>query len=155
MGITQIAGTAHGLVCFRAAIPILESNDIFEFRGRDFEDIAVFEGRHPVHRAGCDVDTVARRHLTRDALAVLFDLELNSARPEQNRFVLDVVILQAQCVSGVDVDDPADIPVRGGPAQFVSPGFVYSHLVSYPCLSAWRLFTRARRRDGAYATVLL
>ena len=86
VGITQIAGTAHGLVCFRAAIPILESNDIFEFRGRDFEDIAVFEGRHPVHRAGCDVDTVARRHLTRDALAVLFDLELISGPSRAESF---------------------------------------------------------------------
>ena len=54
------------------------------------------------------------------------DLEQHPAGPEEDRLVLLVVVLQAEGVPGVDVNQLADVPVGLRPVQLVAPRLVHS-----------------------------
>ncbi len=65
-----------------------------------------------------------RRDLVFHQLAVLLDLEQELARQQHDRLVLLVVVLKAERVALVDVDDLADVAVGLRPVQLVAPRFV-------------------------------
>ena len=68
---------------------------------------------------------------------------INSPDKHVHRLVLAVVILQAQHVAGLDVQDLADVAIGAGPDQLVSPRLV--HPVRH--LGHWSPFVaRARRK---------
>src|SRR6476646_10288535 len=69
-----------------------------------------------------DVEALARRHFMLLQLAVLLNREEQLARPQEDRLVLLVVVLQAQGVALVDVDDLADVAVGLRPVDLVTPG---------------------------------
>ena len=110
-------------LCLPAAVSVFQPYDIIEFRGRDLDDVAVLDRRHSMHGAGRDVTPVARRHFPSRQSVALLDLEGDPARPQQNRLIFPLVILQAYGVAGVHVDDLTDVPIGLGPVHFVSPGF--------------------------------
>src|SRR5439155_18647606 len=62
------------------------------------------------------------RHGPFDQRIAPLDTENDLAREHVNRFVLLAVVLQRQDVSGLDVQDLADVAVGPGPDQLVAPG---------------------------------
>ena len=54
------------------------------------------------------------------------DLEQETAAPQENSLVFQVVILKAERVTGVDVEELSDVTVCMRPNDLVSPGLVYS-----------------------------
>jgi hypothetical protein len=77
-------------------------------------------------RLGDDMDGVARLHLNLFQLAIDLDLIQHSARMQVDRFFLKVVILEAQRVTGVDVENLADIACGLGPMKLVTPWFLHT-----------------------------
>jgi hypothetical protein len=71
-----------------------------------------------------DVNRFAGLHLALDQLVPFLDLEEQPARGEINGFVFLIVILEAERVAGVDVNDLSDVAVGLRPVQLVPPGFV-------------------------------
>ena len=65
-----------------------------------------------------------------DELVALLDLEQQLARVQVDRLVLQVVVLQAQRVAGVDVDQLADVPIGLRPVQLVAPRLLHSRHIS-------------------------
>src|SRR5437016_13418756 len=70
------------------------------------------------------MNAFAGTHFASSERAVLIDLEKQLAGPEIDRLVLDVVVLQAQGVALIDMNDLADVPVGFCPVQLVTPRFV-------------------------------
>src|ERR1019366_3427812 len=56
--------------------------------------------------------------------AVALELQIHHARDHVDRFVLLDVVLQAQAVSGVDVDELPGVTLGDRPAHLVPPGLV-------------------------------
>src|ERR1700731_3742782 len=73
-----------------------------------------------------DVHALARFHLARDTVVALLNLEEQAPRVKVDGLVLDVVVLQAQRVPRVDVDELPRVPVRLRPVKLVSPRLVDS-----------------------------
>src|SRR5579862_2299074 len=103
-----------------------------------------------------DVRGVAWAHLAFCQSAVDVDLEENPARPDEDRLVLQIVVLQAEGVAFVDVDHLADVAIGFGPMELVSPGllhFRHTHAsISLTMLSAPRPRGAARRPPGRAAS---
>lgn len=73
----------------RPAVPILESNDVVQLGRARFQHDGVFEGGHPVTRAGAKVDRLAGKEL--EGLETFLggaDLELEAARLNRHRLLL-------------------------------------------------------------------
>ena len=118
------SGRLRGIraVLHDTAVSILESNHVIEIGRGHLEDVGGLEGGHAVHRARRDVDAVTRAHLLRDpgiALAAL--LEPDASAPDQDRLILDAVILEAERLSGIYVEDFSDVALGLGPAELVTP----------------------------------
>src|SRR5436309_8883648 len=105
-------------------VPILEPHHVVQFRCRHLEDVAVFDCRHPMDGFWRDVHAFARQHLAFPQRTSLLDLEHQLARVEVNRLVLVVVVLQAQRVPGVHVNQLADVPIGLRPVKLVTPGLL-------------------------------
>src|SRR5262249_17774503 len=88
---------------------------------RALEDFGVFAGRHPVDRLRRHVHGLARLHLAPAQLSIHVRLEENSSRVQEDRLVLLVVVLQAQGVALVHVNELADVPVGLRPVELVAP----------------------------------
>src|SRR5262245_14732948 len=88
---------------------------------RDLEDVAVLDGRHAVHGRRRHVDAGAGAELELLELAVFLNLEEQLPAVDEDRFVLQVVILQAERVPFVDVNQLADIPIGLRPVELVAP----------------------------------
>src|SRR5690606_20256870 len=115
---------ARPMLFVRPSVPVLEPDDVVQFRRRYLEDVGVLDCRHPMHGLRGDVHRLARKHLAPHQPAIDFDLEQQLAGPEIDRLVLLVVVLQAQRVALRDVDHLPHVPIRLGPVQFVTPGLV-------------------------------
>src|SRR5262245_30933389 len=87
------------------SVSVFQTDHVVQLRRRHFEDVAVFDRGHPMNRLRCDVDALARLHLALlEPLAfALVDLEQQQPRMQVDRLVLQVVILEAERVAGVDV----------------------------------------------------
>src|SRR5262249_20799595 len=59
-------------------------------------------------------------------LAAFFDLEEQPAAVEKDRLVLEVVVLQAERVAFVDVNQLADVAVGLRPVELVAPRFLHA-----------------------------
>ena len=81
-------------------------------------------GRHPVDRVRRDVNALARKHLALHQLLALLNFEEQLPRPQKNRLVLYVVVLQAERVPGLHVQHFSHIPFGDRPVQLVPPGLV-------------------------------
>ncbi len=73
------------------------------------------------------MDRIPGFHLALHQLVAFLDLEEHAAFPEEDRLVLLVVILQAQRMTGVDVNELADVAVGLRPVQLVAPRLLYSY----------------------------
>src|SRR4030095_1078823 len=100
-----------------APVAIFQPDDIVELRRGNLEDIAVFDRRHAVNRLGRDVYALAGKHFTFRQPAALVNLEQQPAGVQVDRLVLDVVVLQAERMAGVDVDQFADVAIGLGPME--------------------------------------
>src|SRR5713101_1612014 len=107
-------------------VSVFQPDDVVQLRRRHLEDVAVFNRRHAVDRLWRDVDALARLHLTLLQASALVDLEEQPARVQVDRLVLHVVILQAQRVARVDVNQLADVPLGLCPMELVAPGFFHA-----------------------------
>src|SRR6185436_7280747 len=71
-----------------------------------------------------NVDALAGQHLALDERLAFLNFEQQLPRPEENRFVLHVVVLQAQRMAGLDVQYLPHIACGLRPVQLVTPRLV-------------------------------
>src|SRR5438445_511768 len=109
-----------------------------QLRRRHLEDVAVFDRGHAVNRLRRDVDAFAGLHLALLQLAVLLNLEQQPAGVQVNRLVLHVVVLQAQRVSRVDVNQLAHIPIGLVSLEIVPPRFLNTSDLGHDVLQVER-----------------
>src|SRR5581483_74728 len=124
-----------------AAVAIFEADDVVQFGRRHLEDVAVFDRRHPVHGFRRDVHALAGAHLAFDELTVLLNLEQQLAGVQVDRLVLQVVVLQAERVPFVHVNQLADVALGLRPVELVAPGlldarYLQAHDVT-PLFARW------------------
>src|SRR5262249_55149539 len=106
---------------------------------------AVLDGRHPVNGLGRDVHALTGLHLAGLELAVLLNFEEELSRLQVDGLVLHVVVLEAQRVPGVDVDDLPHVAIGLRPMQLVAPRLFHSsYLAAHGCApflvpGAWSL----------------
>src|SRR4029450_11349419 len=72
-----------------------------------------------------DVNAFARVHLANHAMGPILNFKLQPAGVEVDRLILDVVILKAERVAGVHVNQLAHIPIGLRPVKLGAPGFLY------------------------------
>jgi hypothetical protein len=102
-----------------------------------FEDVAVLDRRHAVHRFRRDVHALARAHLAPHQRLAFLNLEQQQAGLQVDRLVLQVVVLQAQRMAGVHVNELADVPVGLRPVQLVSPRLLDARHFSAHYVTPW------------------
>src|SRR2546430_9678941 len=102
--------------------PTLFRSHVIDFGSRGLEQVGRHHRLELVDHLGLDVERGSLRHGPLDQRIALLDAQDDLAREHVNRFVLLVVVLQRQDVSGLDVEDLADVAVGSGPDQLVAPG---------------------------------
>src|SRR5262249_48196449 len=106
-----------------------------------------------MNRLRRDVYALARLHLAllEPFAFALVDLEQHQPRMQVDRLVLQVVILEAERVAGVDVNQLAHVALGLGPVQLVAPGLLYSRDVAghdvTPLMSVSRPRAASRTRS--------
>src|SRR4051812_15976257 len=80
---------------------------------------------------GRHVDALARQHLPPGQLAGDLDFEQQLPGLQEDRLVLQVVVLEAQRVPFVDVNELADVPVRFRPVELVAPRFFHARNLAH------------------------
>ena len=106
------------------SVTIFEPHDVVQLGRRHFEDVAVLDRRHAMHGFRRDVDAFAGKHLALHKALAFLNLEQQLAGVQVDRFVLHVVVLKAERVAGVHVNQLADIALGLGPVQLVAPGLL-------------------------------
>ena len=95
-------------------------------------------------------------HLALDQRVAFADLEQQPPRPEEDRFVLLVVILKAEGVAGVDVNQLADVPIGLRPVQLVAPRLLHSSSLHPPHITPpFALFDAASLAQLSFAPARL
>jgi hypothetical protein len=79
------------------------------------------------------VETFARRQAQRPPFAVALDVHFQNAGQKTNRLILDHVILVAQRLAFVNVENLADIALGVRPDDLVAPGFLHDFARIGPC----------------------
>ena len=79
-----------------------------------------------MHGVRRDVVALTRRHTPLRHLAFLLHPENDLAGQHVDRLILLLVILQAQQVARLDMEDLANVPIRLRPNQFVAPRLIHS-----------------------------
>src|SRR6185437_11876822 len=127
-GRRRVPFPASGMItCMSApSVAVLEPDEIVELGGRRLEDVAVHHGLDLVHELGRNVDGLAGAERAGLQLGAGPGAEDQLAPEHVHRLVLAMVILQAQHVSRLDVQDLAHVALGAGPDQLVSPRFVDS-----------------------------
>src|SRR6266536_5871500 len=108
----------------RPTVAVLEPHDVLHLGRRDLEHVAVGDGDHPVLHARLDVVAVARLHPVLAQPVALVEDEDELPRPEVDRLVLALVVLEREAVSRLDVQDLAHVTIRESPPQLVAPGLL-------------------------------
>src|SRR4029079_10077664 len=133
---------------------VLEPDDVVELRRRDLDQLASIDRLEPVDTACRDPRALADAELllTDDAVVVL-EIQPQSALPDQDALVLDLVALQGEALSRLDHQQLADVPSRVGPDQFVSPGRVDAPACHVPRTSRSPASSIASRASAEVASV--
>ena len=101
-----------------------------QLRRRHLEDVAVLDRRHAVNGLRRDVHALAGRISRLTSFAALLNLEQQLPGVQVDRLVLQVVILEAERVAGVHVNQLAHVPIRLRPVQLVAPRLLDARHIS-------------------------
>src|SRR5205807_10402183 len=106
-------------------VSVFEPDHVVDLGRRDLEKIGVLHGDEAVPASGPHPRAHTRKQSVRAYLAgVVFEHEVEGATLREDRLVLLHVVLEAQRVSGVDMDQLARVSIGDRPSQLVPPGLV-------------------------------
>src|SRR5512138_1397955 len=117
---------ASGMItCMSAStVAVLEPDEIVELGGGCLQHVAVHDGLDLVNERGGNVHGFAGAEWTGDDLAVRLRAQDQLAREHVHRLVLAMMVLQAQHVPRLHVENLAHVAISACPDQLVSPRFV-------------------------------
>src|SRR5204863_8330526 len=123
-GRRRVPFPASGTMTFmsHAPVAVFESHDVIDLGRGGLEQVARRYRFELVNQLRLDVERRPLGHGPLDQRVAPLNAQDDLARQHVNGFVLLVVILQRQDVSGLDVQDLADVAVGPGPDQLVAPG---------------------------------
>src|SRR6266699_2850394 len=126
-GRRRVPFPASGTMTFmsHAPVAVFESHDVVDLGRGGLEQVARRYRFELVNQLRLDVERRPLGHGPLDQRVAPLNPQDDFARQHVNGFVLLVVILQRQDVSGLDVQDLADVAVGPGPDQLVPPGLFY------------------------------
>src|SRR5215212_7687905 len=125
----SVAVTADSLRRGRAlaAEVILEPDDVVELGRGDLDELARLDGLVSVDAPCPDVRTFARPELAiLDHARLVLEGQQQATVQDVDPFVLDLVVLQREPLSGLDHEELPDVPFGPGPDELVAPGLVDS-----------------------------
>src|SRR5947199_3272485 len=127
-GSRRVPLPSSGTMTFTSHPPVavFEPHHVVDLGRRGLEQVARLHRLDLMDQLGLDVERRPLRHGPFDQRIAPLDTENDLAREHVNRFVLLVVVLQRQDVSGLDVQDLADVAVGPGPDQLVPPRFLHT-----------------------------
>src|SRR5882762_8254653 len=114
---------ASGTMTFTSHPPVavFEPDHVVDLGGRSLEQVGRHHRLELVDHLGSDVECRSLRHRPLDQGIALLDSQDDLAREHVDRFILLIVVLERQHVSGLDVQDLADIAISPRPDQLVPP----------------------------------
>src|SRR6476661_840948 len=126
-GRRRVPFPASGMItCMSAStVAVLEPDEVVELRRGCFEHVAVDHRFDLVDELGRDVDRLPCLERTRLELGTGTRAQDELAPEHVHGFVLEVVVLQAQDVTGLHVQNLADVAVRPRPDQLEPPRLVH------------------------------
>src|SRR5207249_2877915 len=126
-GRSRVPFPARGTMTFMShpSVAVFEPHHVVDFGSRGLEQVGRHHRLELVDHLGLDVERGSLRHGPLDQRIALLDAQDDLTREHVDRFVLLVVVLQRQDVSGLDVEDFADVAVGSGPDQLVAPGLFH------------------------------
>src|ERR1041385_5222602 len=127
-GSSLVPFPARGTMTFMShpSVAVFEPHHVVDFGSRGFEQVGRHDRLELVDHFRLDVERDSLRHWPLDQRIALLDAQDDLAREHVDRFVLLVVVLQRQDVSGLDVEDLADVAVGASPDELVAPGFFHA-----------------------------
>src|SRR6266516_1090894 len=127
-GRRRVPFPASGTMTFmsHAPVAVFESHDVVDLGRGGLEQVARRYRFELVNQLRLDVERRPLGHGPLDQRVASLNAQDDLARQHVNGFVLLVVILQRQDVSGLDVQDLADVAVGPGPDQLVPPGLLHT-----------------------------
>src|SRR2546427_12414272 len=127
-GRRRVPFPASGTMTFmlHAPVAVFESHDVVDLGRGGLEQVARRYRFELVNQLRLDVERRPLGHGPLDQRVAPLNAQDDLARQHVNGFVLLVVILQRQDVSGLDVQDLADVAVGPGPDQLVPPRFLHT-----------------------------
>src|SRR5207245_1661002 len=125
-GRSRVPFPARGTMTFMShpSVAVFEPHHVVDFGSRGLEQVGRHHRLELVDHLRLDVERGSLRHGPLDQRIALLDAQDDLAREHVDRFVLLVVVLQRQDMSGLDVEDLADVAVGSGPDQLVAPWLV-------------------------------
>src|SRR5919107_1000036 len=120
-GRSRVPLPARGMItCISASsVAVFQPHEIVELRRRGLEHVAVLHRLDLVDQLGGDVHRFAGLERPGDHGIAASGAELELAPEHVHGLVLQVVILQTEHVSCLDVQDLAHVALGAGPDQFV------------------------------------
>src|SRR5882762_11821157 len=119
---------ASGTMTFTSHPPVavFEPDHVVDLGGRSLEQVGRHHRLELVDHLGSDVECRSLRHRPLDQRLPLLDAQNDLAREHVDRFILLIVVLERQHVSGLDVQDLADIAISPRPDQLVAPWLLHA-----------------------------
>src|SRR5262245_30589659 len=106
---------------------VLETHDVVELRGGHLHQLGPLDRLVAVDPTCRDVPVVAGHQLLdADLAGVVLEVEAHPAGRDEDRFVLDHVLLEREPPARLDDQDLAHVAVGDGPDQLVAPLLVDS-----------------------------
>src|SRR6266480_1368612 len=129
-GSRRVPLPASGTMTFTSHPPVavFEPHHVVDLGRRGLKQVARHHRLELMDQLGLDVERRPLRHEPFDQRIAPLDTENDLPREHVNRFVLLVVVLQRQDVSGLDVQDLAHVAVGPGPDQLVAPWLLHTVL---------------------------
>ena len=113
-----------------AAIAVFQTDYIVQFGRGHFQDIAFLHRSHTMLHTRSYVEAIAGHEPHRSSFLIALQIHVENSGQQSNGLVLHAMILIAQRFSLFNMKNFADVPLRVGPYELMSPGFVdYSSFV--------------------------